>query len=105
MAITGTLPVVVNNTTIVGGGTQSFLNISAATAVKSSKGRIVRVNVTTAGTAAGNIYDRATTTGVAPANLVAAIPNTVGSYEIDFPCANGIVVAPGTGQVVSVSFC
>ena len=105
MAITQTSPIVVNNTTITGGGVLSFLNVSAATAVKSTQGRIVRVNVTTAGSAPGNIYDRATTTGIGAANLIATIPNTVGSYLIDFPCANGIIVAPGTAQVVSVSYC
>jgi hypothetical protein len=105
MAITGTLPVVVNSTAITGGGILSFLDISAATAVKSMQGRIVRVNVTTAGSAAGAIYDNPTTAGVGAANLVAEIPNVVGSYLIDFPCATGIVIVPPTAGVVSVSFC
>jgi hypothetical protein len=103
MAITSN-PAVINGAAITAQGINSFLNISAATAVKSTKGRIVKVNVTTAGSAPGSVYDRATTSGTGAANLVASIPNTVGSYTIDFPCANGIVVTPGTGQVVSVSF-
>lgn len=103
MAITSN-PAVINGAAITAQGINSFLNISTATAVKSTKGRIVKVNVTTAGSAAGAVYDRATTSGTGAANLVATIPNTVGTYTIDFPCANGIVVAPGTGQVVSISF-
>jgi hypothetical protein len=105
MAITTTSPVVVNSSTIVGSGTRSFLNISAATAVKSSQGRICTVNVTTAGSGVGSINDHATTSGLAASNLVAHIPTAVGSYEFDFPCATGIIVTPPTGGVVSVSFC
>ena len=103
MAITSN-PAVINGAAITAQGINTFLNISAATAIKSSRGRIVKVNVTTAGSTAGSVYDRATTSGTGAANLVAAIPNTVGTYTIDFPCANGIVVTPGTGMVVSVSF-
>jgi hypothetical protein len=103
MAITSN-PAVINGAAITAQGINTFLNISAATAIKSSRGRIVKVNVNTAGSTAGSVYDRATTSGTGAANLVAAIPNTVGTYTIDFPCANGIVVTPGTGMVVSVSF-
>jgi len=81
----------------------SSLNITAATVVKATAGRIVTVVVTTAG-AAGAVYDHATTSGTGAASLIAVIPATVGVYELDFPCANGIVVAPGAAQVVSVSF-
>ena len=103
MAITSN-PAVINGAAITAQGINSFLNISAATAVKSTKGRIVKVNVTTAGSTNGAIYDHATTSGTGAANLVASIPDVVVSYTIDFPCATGIVVVPGTGMVVSVSF-
>jgi len=103
MAITSN-PAVVNGAAITAQGINSFLNISATTAVKSTKGRIVKVNVTTAGSTNGAIYDHATTSGTGAANLVAVIPDVIGSYTIDFPCATGIVVVPGTGMVVSVSF-
>jgi len=83
--------------------TNSLLNITAATVVKATPGRIVRVAVTTAG-AAGSIYDHATTSGVAAGNLIAAIPATVGVFDLDWPCAVGIVVVPGAAQVCSVSF-
>jgi hypothetical protein len=103
MAITSN-PAVINGAAITAQGINTFLNISAATAIKSSKGRIVNVNVTTAGSGNGAIYDHATTSGTGATNLVAVIPDTIGSYLIDFPCANGIVITPGTGMVVSVSF-
>lgn len=86
------------------GGNQSNLNITAATVVKASPGTVWTVVVTTAGTTAGSVNDAATTGTAAAANLVFSIPNTVGAYELTFPCFTGIVVTPGTGQVLSVSF-
>lgn len=86
------------------GGSQSVLNITAATVVKAAPGTLWRITVTTAGTTAGTASDVLTTGGVAAANLIAEIPNTVGVIELVWPCKTGIVITPGTGQVVSVSF-
>lgn len=88
---------------IVGKATKSSLNITTGTVVKATAGRIVKVNVTTAG-AVGTLSDCATTGAVAAANLVWVIPATVGTYDLDFPCLVGIVATPGAAQVVSVSF-
>lgn len=90
--------------TEVFGGIASALNKSADAVIKATAGRVVRVNVVTAGSAAGAIHDCATTGAAAASNKVATIPNTVGSYEIDFPCSTGIVYKVGTGQVVSISY-
>ncbi|MBR8141215.1 hypothetical protein KDW46_02430 [Burkholderia vietnamiensis] len=86
------------------GGALSALNISAADVVKAAPGTLWRVSVTTAGSAAGAAYDASATSGNTAANLIAAIPNTVGIYYLEWPCANGILIVPGTGQVVSVSY-
>ena len=84
--------------------TSSALDISTATVVKASAGRVIRVSVITAGTAAGTVNDVATTGGVAASNEIAAIPAAVGILELEWPCANGITVTPGSGQVISVSY-
>lgn len=76
--------------------------ISAATVVKTTGGRVCRVSVTTAGSAAGTIYD-ANATG-ATTMPVFTIPNTVGVYDVRLPTNSGIVVAPGTGQVVGLGY-
>jgi|SRR6185437_4014917 len=86
------------------GGNASKLNITAATVVKATPGTLFRVSVNTAGSAAGSAYDASTTSGNIAANLIADIPNTVGIYELEWPCAAGILIVPGTGQVLSVSF-
>jgi len=104
MAITGN-PTIQNGALITAQGQKTFLNVTTKTLVKATAGRIAKVNVLVAGgTNTGAVYDHATTTGTGAANLVAVIPDTVGSYVIDFPCANGIVVDPGTGNTVSISY-
>jgi hypothetical protein len=105
MAITTANPNVVNGALITGQGTKTFLNVTAKTLVKATQGRIVKINVLVAGgTNTGSVWDSATSAGTATANLVAVIPDAVGSYIIDFPCANGIVVDPGTGNTVAISY-
>lgn len=93
-----------NKVQVVGSGTSSALNLTAATVVKATAGRLVKVNVIVAGTAAGTANDCATTGAVAAANEVFVIPNTVGTYNLDWPCLTGITITPGTGQTVAVSY-
>lgn len=85
-------------------GRNSALNISTATVVKASSGRLVRINVVTAGTTAGTANDTTTTGGAAASNEIFSIPNTIGVYFLDWPITNGIVIVPGTGQVIAVSY-
>jgi hypothetical protein len=84
-------------------GASTVLNITATTVIKASAGRLVRINVIVAG-AAGSANDCTTTGAVAAANEVAVIPAVVGPVWLDWPCNNGIVVAPGAGQTIAVAF-
>ena len=86
-----------------GQGLSTALNITAATVIKASAGRLARINVIVAG-AAGTANDCATTGAVASANQVAVIPAVVGPLLVDWPCVSGIVVAPGAGQTIAVSW-
>lgn len=86
------------------GGASATLNISAATVVKATPGRLVRINVVAAGSTAGTANDCATTGAAATGNQIASLPNAVGPIELKWPCATGIVVVPGTGQTLAVSF-
>ena len=86
------------------GGSSAVLNITAATVVKASVGICYRVSVIVAGSATGTVNDVATTGGVAAANQFGTIPTTVGTYVFEWPCGTGIVVVPGTGQTLAVSF-
>ncbi len=100
-----------NLVTAVNGLIQNFLtiqgvtnkaNISAATLVKQGAGRVATVVVTTAGSAAGAIYD--TNAATSTNNPIYTIPNTAGAVFVNMPVNMGIVVAPGTGQVVAISY-
>ncbi|SAK53552.1 hypothetical protein AWB78_01337 [Caballeronia calidae] len=87
------------------GGTQSTLNITAATVIKALPGRVYTVSVLVAGSAAGAVYDSTSTSGNTAADQIASLPNAVAFINTNaWPCANGIVVAPGTGQTVAVAW-
>jgi len=98
------MPQVPFQTTVLSVANKSALDITTATVVKASNGFVVRVSVIVAGSTVGTVNDAATTGAAAVANEIAAIPNTVGTYAIEFPFANGLVIVPGTGQTVSVSY-
>lgn len=94
---------------LVGNGSANKLNVTAITAVKASAGRVCKITVVTAATA-GNfaVYDVATTGAAATANAIlkytASWPAVGTVINLDFPCAAGIVVDPGTTGQVAVSF-
>jgi hypothetical protein len=83
-------------------GAQIKPAITAANVVKSSAGRIANVVVIVGGSATGMVYD-ANATGVTT-NPVYVIPTTPGVYVVNMPLSIGLVVAPGTGQTVTVSY-
>lgn len=85
-------------------GFNASYNLSAAAVVKGTPGRAVRVSVLVAGTTAGSVNDCATTGAAAVSNQVAVIPNVVGVVLLDWPHQTGIVVVPGTGQVLAVAY-
>jgi hypothetical protein len=83
-------------------GTATVAAISSPTVVKSSAGRVCNVSVTTAGSASGMIYD-----ATLASNLVRpiwTIAPSVGLVRVNLPTSYGIVVVPGTGQTLSVSY-
>lgn len=83
-------------------GSKISSSITAATLIQSGQGRVARVSVVVAGSAAGSIYDASSS--AATTDKIASIPNTLGVIEINLPVNNGIVVAPGTGQTVAISY-
>jgi hypothetical protein len=83
-------------------GVANFGPITAATVVKATAGRICEIAVISAGTTTGYVYDGATT-GATTATMI-PIPNVVGVYRVQWPCATGILVIPGTGQTISGTF-
>ena len=92
-------------------GKASALNITTATVVSTvpadfarGQARLCRVTVLVAGSTAGSVNDAATLAAVASSNLVYTIPNVGGPVLVDFPMQFGIVVTPGTGQTVAITY-
>ena len=89
-------------------GLSAKYNITSATVVYPSKARLVNIAVVVAGSAAGTANDCATTGAAAASNQVCTIPNTISSaapvLSIDWPCNTGIVIVPGTGQTIAVTY-
>jgi len=84
-----------------GGGTGIY-NLSAASVVKSAAGMAKRVSVLVAGSSPGGVYDARTLASTA-GRQVFAIPATAGVYVLEWPCASGISVVPGTGQTLAIT--
>jgi hypothetical protein len=86
----------------------TLLDITAATVVKAGAGRAGTLSVVVGGTGAGGIYDSLTTASLTAANQLAVIPTLttaqISTLKVDMPFTNGLVVSPGTGQTVAVSY-
>ena len=82
---------------------QSALNITAATVIKPVSGMLVAFSVVVAGVA-GTINDTTTTGGAAASNVMATTPAVVGAYYFPMQFKNGLVVTPGAGQTIAVSY-
>lgn len=85
-------------------GSFNAVNITGASVLKASPGVIIRVQVLVAGTTAGAVYDANAAANVSQANQVGVIPAVVGTYDIGMPCGTGIVIVPGTSQVLAASY-
>jgi hypothetical protein len=83
-------------------GGKVLQNLTVNTIVSRAAGRVAMISVTTAGSSVGTIYD-ANATAVT-SRPIYTIPNTVGVVFVNLPVVYGIVVAPGTGQAVTVSY-
>jgi hypothetical protein len=105
------LTAIKNIVTALSTETSNFLNVNgqlnaagltAATVVKPVAGRVASVSVIVAGSVIGHIYDGVTVSATTKPLYV--IPMTVGVFVVNLPASFGIVVAPGTGQTVTVSY-
>jgi hypothetical protein len=84
-------------------GRKTALEISSATQIYTGTAWVARVSVIVAGSA-GAIYDANTIASAIAGQRLCIIPATVGIHEIMMPVTRGIVVSPGAGMIVSVSY-
>lgn len=83
-------------------GQVNAAGLTVPTVVSAKAGRIAAVSVIVAGSAAGMIYDGTLLT--ATAKPIYVIPMTVGVFVVNFPISFGLLVSPGTGQTITVSY-
>jgi hypothetical protein len=84
-------------------GRKTALEITTDTVIHTGEAWVARLSVIVAG-AAGGVYDSNTVAGATTGTQLCVIPATVGIHEVLMPVTKGIVIKPGAGQKVSVSF-
>lgn len=88
-------------------GTNTSASITGATVIIAGAGRLVNVSVVTAGSAAGVIYNASSYDPLnPPANTfkLTSIGTTAGVVPLNLVFTNGLVVVPGTGQLVNITY-
>lgn len=83
-------------------GASRSTTITANTLVSSGHGRLASVSVVVAGSSAATIYDSSAVGSLI--STLAVIPNAIGVTVINMPYNNGLVVVPGTGMTLVVSY-
>jgi hypothetical protein len=83
---------------------QTSITVTVPTLVVASTGTLLGYSVTVAGTTAGTINNTTMTTATAAGNVLVAVPNSVGATQLNIAFSQGLVVVPGTGQSVNVTY-
>lgn len=84
-------------------GRKNALEITAPTVIHTGEAWVARVSVIVAGSD-GAIYDANNTAAAVTGKRLCIIPATVGIIDVLMPVTRGIVVSPGSGQIVTVSY-
>jgi hypothetical protein len=82
-------------------GAASQENISTATWI-AAQNRLCRVSIVAPGTATGTIYDASNASDIS--TPIWTIPTALGMVKVSIPITDGLLVVPGTGQNVTVSW-
>lgn len=85
-------------------GSVTSSTVTADTLVVTGKGYLINFSVVVAGSASGLIYDYNSTTSPPAANALCAVPATIGVYKIGQVFQNGLVISPGTGQSINITY-
>lgn len=87
-------------------GTITSSTVTADTLIITGRGKITNMSVVVAGSATGLIYNATADISTLKTDDVRllAIPNTIGVFQCGVLFTNGIVISPGTGQAVNVTY-
>jgi hypothetical protein len=84
-------------------GTITSQTVTTETVIFTGGGYLVNFSVVVAGSTAGKISNAAATSPVAGVALC-AIPATIGVFKVGQVFTAGLVVTPGTGQSINVTY-
>lgn len=85
-------------------GTTTSLTVTASTLVIAGSGRLVNVSVLVAGTTTGTINNANSIGAAAASNAIRIVPNTAGVHDANQLFTSGLVIIPGTGQSLNVTY-
>jgi hypothetical protein len=85
-------------------GAVTSATVTGNTLVISGSGYLCRFVVLAAGSAVGGIYNASTVASAASSNQLCVTPETVGIFEAGLVFSDGIVIKPGTGQSINVTY-
>jgi hypothetical protein len=86
-------------------GQYTSVTVSVPTVIVTGSGRFVSVTIVDAGSTTGYVYNALLTTNVATSNaLISLPPSAIGVYPVGAKFNTGLVVVPGTGQTVNVTY-
>lgn len=85
-------------------GTATSAVATTDTLVIAGPGRLVGFVVIDGGSSAGAIYNAGSTTLAASANKLCVTTTVAGIYQAGLEFTNGLVIKPGTGQSINVTY-
>ena len=84
--------------------TYTSATVTAKTLITTGKGRVYNVAVVVAGSTVGSLYNADGLPATAVGNVLYSAPNTIGVYSFTQVFTNGLVLEPGTGQSLNVTY-
>lgn len=85
-------------------GQYSSTEITSTTLLYSGAGYLVKVSILQAGTTTGFIYDYNSAAVAVTGRRILAVPNSLGIVNAGLAFTSGLVIVPGTGQSIVVSY-
>jgi secreted trypsin-like serine protease len=85
-------------------GTQTSATITGQTLIFNGPGYLVGFSVLVAGSTAGTISNTNAVSTVAASNALCTIPAAVGITKVGQVFSTGLVITPGTGQSINVTY-
>lgn len=83
-------------------GTTRSATLTTTTLVNRGQGRLASISVVVAGSSACVVYD--SNAAASLTSSLAAVTNAIGVTVVNMPYNNGLVVVPGTGMTVVISY-